>query len=119
MAHGMARLAAIAEAGKAALVARDEAQLAALMDENFDIRRRLFGDAALGAVPLRLVELPRAFGAAAKFTGSGGAALVLCPQGYPQARAIASAAEVEGFCMEEVRIGPDRSAQSALPAASD
>ena len=40
--------------------------------------RRLFGDAALGAVNLEMIDTARAVGAAAKFTGSGGAIIVLC-----------------------------------------
>lgn len=54
--------------------------LAALMDRNFDLRRCMFGDTALGARNLRMVELARSHGAAAKFPGSGGAVLVLCPK---------------------------------------
>jgi len=47
--------------------------LASLMSKNFDLRRSLFGDGALGAANLRMVEIARAAGAAAKFPGSGGA----------------------------------------------
>ena len=45
-----------------ALEARDHAALAALMDRNFDLRRRMFGDAALGALNLRMVLAARALG---------------------------------------------------------
>ena len=38
----------------------------------------MFGDAALGSTNLRMIEVCRSVGAAAKFTGSGGAAIVLC-----------------------------------------
>ncbi|KAK9828127.1 hypothetical protein WJX81_008100 [Elliptochloris bilobata] len=69
----MAEVASMAEKGRAALQARDHAALAALMDRNFDLRRQMFGDAALGALNLRMVLAARALGAAAKFTGSGGA----------------------------------------------
>ena len=47
---------------RAALQARDHAALAALMDRNFDLRRQMFGDAALGALNLRMVLAARALG---------------------------------------------------------
>jgi glucuronokinase len=47
-----------------ALEARDHAALAALMDRNFDLRRCMFGDAALGALNLRMVLAARALGGA-------------------------------------------------------
>ena len=44
----------------------------------------MFGDAALGPGNLEMIETPRALGAASKFTGSGGAVVVLCPLGDAQ-----------------------------------
>jgi glucuronokinase len=44
----------------------------------------MFGDAALGALNLKMIEVARSVGAAAKFTGSGGAIVALCPQGEQQ-----------------------------------
>ncbi len=72
--RGIARC---AEAGLAALRRRDLDELGRLMDRNFDLRRRLSGDEALGEHNLALVETARAFGLPAKLPGSGGAALVL------------------------------------------
>jgi len=63
---------------RAALEARDHGKLCDLMDENFATRRGLYGDACLGQNNLRMVEICRRFGAAAKFPGSGGAVLGLC-----------------------------------------
>ncbi len=67
---------------------------AALMRENFDTRRRLFGDAALGRDNIRMIEIARECGASGKFPGSGGAILgvvdaagveaALRPAGFPQ-----------------------------------
>ncbi len=37
-------------------------QLAALMDQNFDLRRHLFGDAAIGAENLRMIQTARSVG---------------------------------------------------------
>lgn len=44
--------------------------------------------------------------AAAKFTGSGGAIVAFCPDGREQEEKLRAACEVEGFVVEEVRIGP-------------
>jgi glucuronokinase len=44
----------------------------------------MFGDAALGALNLDMVATARSVGAAAKFTGSGGAIVALCTQGGQQ-----------------------------------
>lgn len=46
---------------------------ARLFARNFDGRRALFGDAALGRDNIRMVEIARECGASAKFPGSGGA----------------------------------------------
>jgi hypothetical protein len=53
-------------------VVREWAQL---MRFNFDNRRRLFGDAALGKDNIRMIEIARESGASGKFPGSGGAIL--------------------------------------------
>lgn len=44
----------------------------------------MFGDAALGETNLAMIATARSVGAAAKFTGSGGAIVALCPQGEQQ-----------------------------------
>ena len=38
----------------------------------------MYGDSALGEPNLRMIELARSFGSAAKFPGSGGAVVGLC-----------------------------------------
>ena len=43
------------------------------MDANFDMRRKLYGDACLGAANLEMIQIARNHGASAKFPGSGGA----------------------------------------------
>ena len=84
--------------------------LASLMNENFDLRRAMFGDEALGAMNIAMVTTPRSVGAAAKFTGSGGAAAVLCPKGDAQAAAVREACERAGFTVVPVIIHPAPSA---------
>lgn len=71
----MHALAANAEAGHAALRARDHAAFAACVDRNFDLRARVF---PIEPADRALIELGRSLGAAAKFPGSGGAVLYAC-----------------------------------------
>jgi glucuronokinase len=66
----MQAFAAIAERGRAALLARDREALDTLVNRNFDTRRRIY---QLPAWQVEMVETARACGASAKFAGSGGA----------------------------------------------
>lgn len=104
----MARLAAIAAEGKAALEGGDTRRLADLMRENFAVRRGLFGDAALGGDNLRMVEAATRCGGAAKFTGSGGCLVVCCPGGREQEEALRADCAAAGLRVEAVRVhGPE------------
>jgi glucuronokinase len=49
-----------------------------VMDENFDTRREIYGDAAVGEANLQMVNIARKHGSAVKFPGSGGAVIGLC-----------------------------------------
>ena len=100
----MAQVAALAPAGRAALAARDVAALAALMDTNFELRRGLFGDAALGARNVAMVRTAQRCGASAKFCGSGGAAVALCPAGEEQEAQLARDCAAAGLRCERVRV---------------
>jgi glucuronokinase len=66
----IARWAAIAAEGRAALLARDYATLDRLIDENFDLRGRLYD---VGRGNLEMIHTARAAGCTANFAGSGGA----------------------------------------------
>jgi glucuronokinase len=66
----MTHFAGIAERGRAALLAGDRAGFDALVNENFDTRRRIF---QLTPWQVEMVEVARSCGASAKFAGSGGA----------------------------------------------
>jgi hypothetical protein len=57
--------------------AREEVvtEWARLMRTNFDTRRKLFGDGALGKDNIRMIEIARECGSSGKFPGSGGAIL--------------------------------------------
>lgn len=73
----MRAIARCGEEGRSALRARDHRRLGRLMDRNFDLRRKLFGDDALGEHNIALVEIARAHDLPAKLPGSSGAALIL------------------------------------------
>jgi len=71
--EAMQQFARYAEEAVEVLEARDLERLCALMDANFDLRRRIYGDEVIGAENLEMVGIARSFGLPAKFTGSGGA----------------------------------------------
>ena len=114
VAEAMREFAGIAERGRSILVGSAEGgedgavaeALAGEMRSNFALRRKLFGDAVLGAENLEMVELAESMGAAAKFTGSGGAIAVLCPDGDRQVRSIAEECDRRGFAFVEVDVAP-------------
>lgn len=66
----------------------------------------MFGEDALGALNMKMVEVARRVGAAPKFTGSGGAAVVFCPDGPSQVKLLEDACQKEGFIIEPVRVQP-------------
>lgn len=75
--EGMKTLGGYADRTVACLRAGDFGGLAELMDLNFAMRRRLYGDDVVGATNITAVGLANKLGFAAKFTGSGGAILCL------------------------------------------
>jgi len=72
----MRRFAELAACAREALRAGDHPRVAALMDENFDTRRRIYN---LPGWQIEMVETARACGASAKFAGSGGAIIGTYP----------------------------------------
>jgi len=66
----MKELAEITQVGRDVLLKQDQARLAQLMDQNFDIRRSIYN---LPPWQTRMVEVARQCGASANFAGSGGA----------------------------------------------
>ncbi|KAK9925384.1 hypothetical protein M0R45_033708 [Rubus argutus] len=102
----MAEVANIAQEGRTALLEKDYTKLAALMNSNFDLRRRMFGDDALGALNIEMVEVARRVGAAAKFTGSGGAVVAFCPAGPSQVKLLEDVCQNAGFILEPIKVIP-------------
>ena len=83
------------------------ARFAEIMNENFDLRRLMFGDSALGTLNLKMMQMIRECGCGGKFTGSGGAAIAVCPNGELQVERLREACAANGFNMEVVRIAHD------------
>lgn len=66
----MKQLAEITRQGRDAILRQDQAALARLMDDNFEVRRGIYN---LPKWQVRMVDTARACGASANFAGSGGA----------------------------------------------
>ena len=67
--NGMKRFARMTDRSRDALESEDWAKLGKLMNDNFDLRRRIYGDRVIGSENLRMIEIARSEGAPAKFTG--------------------------------------------------
>lgn len=65
----------IADEAREALLQRDYERLGRLMNRNFDIRRSVLGDEAIGKENIEMIELGRKLGAPTKFPGSGGSVI--------------------------------------------
>jgi glucuronokinase len=66
------QIAGLAEEGKAALLAGNKERLFAMMDRNFDLRRKIMN---ISPGNIEMIETARHMGASAKFAGSGGSIL--------------------------------------------
>ncbi|XP_077216590.1 glucuronokinase 1-like isoform X2 [Tasmannia lanceolata] len=102
----MAEVANIALEARTALLEKDYTKLVGLMNRNFDLRRRMFGDEALGSLNIQMVEVARSVGAASKFTGSGGAVVAFCPDGPSQAKLLEDACKMAGFIFQPAEVVP-------------
>jgi len=98
----MRDLARCAHHGREALRRRDAQALGRLMNRNFDLRRRLFGDAVLGQHTIALVEIARTAGFPAKLPGSGGASLILLDGNLPVAK-LGEAYRAAGYRFTPIR----------------
>lgn len=92
--------------GRQAFLDKNYTELADLMNRNFDLRRSMFGDDALGSLNIKMIEVARSVGAASKFTGSGGAVIAFCPDGPSQVKQLEDACRKEGFKVEPAMVVP-------------
>jgi galactokinase/mevalonate kinase-like predicted kinase len=70
--EAMTKFASFAEQAKHDILNGDVHHLAHLMNQNFNLRRDLYGDEVIGEMNLYMINLARSHGMAAKFCGSGG-----------------------------------------------
>jgi len=71
----MAKFAGFACEARQALKGKDYRNFGRLMDMNFDLRRKIYGDEVIGEKNIQMIEIARNLGAPAKFPGSGGAVI--------------------------------------------
>jgi galactokinase/mevalonate kinase-like predicted kinase len=69
-----------------------------LVDENLNLRFKVYGEQCLGWKNIRMIEIARAHSASGKFCGSGGAIVVL-PRPTTDVRALQEAMGAEGFVL--------------------
>jgi glucuronokinase len=68
----MLEFARYASEAREALMRKDTTAFAKLMDQNFTLRRKIYGDEVIGPDNLRLIGIANKYGHSAKFSGSGG-----------------------------------------------
>lgn len=66
----------------------------------------MFGDDVLGSMNISMVEVARSVGAAAKFTGSGGAVIAFCPDGPSQVKRLEEACHSANFVVQPAIVFP-------------
>lgn len=84
--------------GRDAILNRDYDRLGRIMDRNFDLRRKVYGDRALGAKNLEMIDTARSLGLPAKFAGSGGAIIGICESPEKLAEAKAAFGKIGCHC---------------------
>lgn len=73
--EAMRTFASYAEQVKEALLRRHNEVIEELMNKNFDLRRKIYGDQVIGDQNLRMIQIARGLGLPSKFAGSGGAVI--------------------------------------------
>lgn len=97
----MARFADYALEAKKALEERDYRRFGMLMNANFDLRRKVYGDNVIDEGNLQMIEIARSLGAPVKFPGSGGAVIGMY-EGQEQLSRLKEAYLSQGFEFAEV-----------------
>ncbi len=104
--QAMHTFAGFAEEGKRALLERNYRRISELLDAAFALRRKIFGDAVLGAANLRMAELTGQHGFPASTCGSGGAIIGVLGDDRQNAL-LADSLKAEGFRFVRVVVGPE------------
>ena len=77
--EAMKAFARLTDGARDAIIAKQYKDLAEIMQKNFELRRKIYGDACLGERNLRMVQIASDAGfSSAKFSGSGGAVVGIC-----------------------------------------
>jgi glucuronokinase len=100
--NAMKRFGRLTVQGREALLSRDWERLSALIDENFDTRRRIYN---LPAWQINMIETARHCGASAKFAGSGGAVIGIYRDESMFAEICARMAKIGSHTIKPVVIG--------------
>ncbi|KAI8089344.1 ribosomal protein S5 domain 2-type protein [Halteromyces radiatus] len=106
--QAMTGFASLTDKARTALETKDHGLFAKLMTDNFELRRRTYGDDVVGKRNLRMVEIVRQHGGHAKFSGSGGA-IVISMIDSVNLQKLQKALEKEGYVF--VRLTPIGSQQ--------
>lgn len=107
---GMGRFASMTSEARQAILNADYLRLGQLMSSNFELRRSLYGDTAIGAGNLRMIEIAQRHGVPAKFPGSGGAVVGLCVEDEAAMVAMQHELERNGCVFVRVTPAPERGA---------
>lgn len=102
----MTTFAGYAMEAKQALEEGDHRRFGELMNMNFDLRRKIYGDDAIEKRNLQMIEIARGLGAPVKFPGSGGAVIGMY-EDEEQYRRLEAAYVSRGFKFAEAN--PQRS----------
>eukprot|EP00756_Hemistasia_phaeocysticola_P051557 Hpha_TRINITY_DN26731_c0_g1::TRINITY_DN26731_c0_g1_i1::g.138860::m.138860/K16190/GLCAK; glucuronokinase len=109
--EGMKQFGRYTDLARDALLKKDHAAFGKLMDANFELRRKLYSDAAVGQGNLRMVALGRRYGAHMKFPGSGGAVVGMMPDAS-KFEELQNEAQSSGFVFTRIiPKGPDAQAR--------
>jgi glucuronokinase len=103
--EAMRTFARYATEGKQALAERDYETFGRLMNENFDLRLKIFGREVIGEQNMEMIGIARAVHVPAKFSGSGGAVVGMC-RDDAQLQRLRGEYERRGYSFVKVQVDP-------------
>lgn len=109
--NAMRRWAEIASEGRQALLAGNQQALNRLVDENFDLRSRIY---PISSGNLELIRTARSAGVSANFAGSGGAIVGLCPDAEQFDR-LSAAMRAIGAAVIRPMVAPPKAVSGTCP----